>query len=64
MPISGEVLELNEALEGAPELVNEDPYGAAWLVKFRPTDLGELDSLMDAVAYEKFTQEELEKGEH
>lgn len=64
MPIGGEVLELNEELEDAPELVNEDPYGAGWFVKFRPADPGELDDLMDPAAYEKFAEEELEKGEH
>ena len=64
MPIAGEVLELNEELEDAPELVNEDPYGQGWFIKFRPTDPGELDSLMDPETYEKFAEEELAKGEH
>lgn len=64
MPISGEVLELNGELETSPALVNEDPYGQGWFIKFQPTDLSELDDLMDAEAYEKFAQAELEKGEH
>jgi len=64
MPIAGEVLELNEELEDAPELVNEDPYGQGWFIKFRPTDAGELDSLMNPETYEKFAEEELAKGEH
>ena len=52
MPATGEVLEVNEELEAHPELVNEDPYGAGWMVRIRLTDPGELDSLMDAAAYE------------
>lgn len=52
MPATGEVLEVNEELEAHPELVNEDPYGKGWMVRIRLTDSGELDSLMDAAAYE------------
>ena len=52
MPATGEVLEVNEALEAHPELVNEDPYGEGWMVRIRISDPSELDSLMDAVAYE------------
>lgn len=52
MPASGEVLEVNEELESHPELVNEDPYGAGWMVRIRLTDPSELDNLMDAAAYE------------
>ena len=63
-PISGEVLEINTDLEDNPEWVNEEPYGKAWLVKVTPSDLGELDSLMDVEAYEKFVAEEEEKGGH
>ncbi|MCS6843889.1 MAG: glycine cleavage system protein GcvH [Caldilineales bacterium] len=61
-PVSGEIVEVNEALADAPELLNSDPYGA-WIIKVRPSDLSELDSLMDAAAYEAFVQEE-EKGGH
>lgn len=50
-PVTGEVIEVNEALEDEPELVNEDPYGDGWLFKVRLKDLGELDGLMDATAY-------------
>jgi glycine cleavage system H protein len=46
------VLEVNEELDGHPELVNEDPYGKGWMVRIRLTDPSELDSLMDAAAYE------------
>lgn len=51
MPVSGEVLEVNENLEDAPEKVNEDPYGAGWMVKIKLSDASELDDLMDAEAY-------------
>jgi glycine cleavage system H protein len=63
-PISGEVIEINTALEDHPEWVNEDPYGKAWLIKVAPSDTGELDGLMDAVAYEAYVAEEEEKGGH
>lgn len=52
LPVSGEVLEFNEALEDAPESVNDDPYGDGWMVKIKITDASELDGLMDAAAYE------------
>ena len=52
MPATGEVLEVNEELEAHPELVNEDPYGKGWMVRIRLIDPSELDSLMDAAAYE------------
>ncbi len=52
MPLSGEILEFNEALESNPEAVNKDPYGAGWMIKINVSDLSELDSLMDASAYE------------
>lgn len=52
MPLSGEVLEFNEELEGNPEAVNNDPYGAGWMIKIKLTDAAELNELMDAEAYE------------
>jgi glycine cleavage system H protein len=52
MPVSGEVLEFNEELEGNPEAVNNDPYGAGWMIKIKLTDAAELNELMDAEAYE------------
>lgn len=55
-PVSGEVVEINEALEDAPELINADAY-ANWIIKVRLSDPGELDALMDAAAYEEFTKE-------
>ena len=63
-PISGEVVELNEALNDNPEWVNEDPYGKGWFLKLKPDDLSELDELMDAASYEAFVAEEAEKGGH
>lgn len=63
-PISGEVLEVNTDLEDNPEWVNEDPFGKAWLAKVAPSDLGELDDLMDVATYEKYVAEEEEKGGH
>jgi glycine cleavage system H protein len=51
LPVSGEIIELNEALEDAPEQVNEDPYGAGWMVKVKCSDVSEIESLLDANAY-------------
>ena len=51
MPITGEVIEINEALEDQPEQVNEDPYGAGWMVKVQCSDLSQIDALLDAEAY-------------
>jgi glycine cleavage system H protein len=51
-PLSGEVLEVNDALEDSPEKINGDPYGDGWLVKVRLSDPGEADSLLDAAAYQ------------
>jgi glycine cleavage system H protein len=62
MPIGGEIIEVNEGLEDAPQLVNEDPFGAAWFARFTADDLSELDDLMDADAYERFVAEEEAKG--
>ena len=56
MPASGEVLELNAELEDHPELVNNDPYGAGWMIHVHLSDPSELDSLMDAAAYEASLQ--------
>jgi len=65
LPASGEILEVNEGLEDRPQSVNEDPFGDGWFVKVRLTDVTELDGLMDATAYEKLVEEELEgEGGH
>lgn len=52
MPAGGDVLEINEELEAHPELVNNDPYGAGWMIRIRMTDASEVNTLMDAAAYE------------
>ena len=62
MPIGGEITEINEELEDAPQLVNEAPFGEAWFVRFTASDLAELDDLMDAEAYVKFVAEEEAEG--
>jgi glycine cleavage system H protein len=53
-PVSGEIIEANEAVVASPELVNNDPFGAGWLVKVRVTSLGET---MDSAAYDALTGE-------
>ncbi len=52
LPIAGEVLELNEALEENPELVNKDPYGEGWLIKMKPADVRTVEDLLSAEAYQ------------
>ena len=52
MPVGGEILEFNEALESNPEAVNKDPYGAGWMIKVKVSNVDELGELMDASAYE------------
>lgn len=52
-PVSGTVVEINTALDDAPELINEDPY-TNWMIKVQLSDAAELDALMDAAAYEAF----------
>jgi glycine cleavage system H protein len=51
-PVSGEVVAVNDALDGNPALVNTDPYGEGWMVRLRLSDPSQLDSLMDAATYE------------
>ena len=57
LPIAGEIIEINEALEGEPEIINDDPYGEGWMVKIRITDDSNLASLMDAAAYKTYCDE-------
>jgi glycine cleavage system H protein len=57
-PLSGEVIEVNQAVIDAPETVNEDPYGAGWLIRIRLTEPGETDGLLDAAAYREVVAEE------
>jgi len=51
-PLSGEIIEVNEALATGPESINDDPYESGWMVKVRLSDPSEIDALMDAAAYE------------
>jgi glycine cleavage system H protein len=57
-PLSGEVLEVNAAVAEAPETVNEEPYGAGWLVRVRLSDPSEVDALMDVEAYKQHVAEQ------
>jgi len=51
-PVSGEVVATNDALAGAPETVNSDPYGEGWMIRLRLAEPGEVDELLDAAAYD------------
>jgi glycine cleavage system H protein len=54
-PVTGEVVAINDALDGSPGLVNSDPYGEGWMVRIRMSDSSEMDQLLDAKAYESLT---------
>jgi len=56
-PVSGEIVEINEALADQPEILNSDPYDKGWMIKIKLSDPSELEALMDANAYEKYCQE-------
>ena len=56
MPAGGEIAEVNSVLKDTPEKVNEAPFSDGWIIKFKPSDLGELDGLMDAAAYRSFAE--------
>jgi len=53
LPMSGKIIELNEALDQEPELVNSDPYGKGWMIKVEVSDPSQFDGLLDAGAYEE-----------
>lgn len=57
-PVSGTIIAINEALEDAPETVNESPFGKGWFFKIQPTDKTELDALMDAQTYQELCEKE------
>ena len=57
LPIAGEVLEVNSALEENPEMVNQDPYGEGWIIQLKPSDLSQMDTLLDAEAYKNIINE-------
>ncbi|WP_085529632.1 glycine cleavage system protein GcvH [Kocuria massiliensis] len=52
MPVTGEIVAVNDSLADSPEILNSDPYGDGWLVKIRPSDAGSLGGLLDAQGYE------------
>jgi glycine cleavage system H protein len=56
-PVSGSVVAVNDALPDSPELVNQDPYGKAWMARLKLSNPAELDDLMDAVAYQTYCDE-------
>jgi glycine cleavage system H protein len=56
MPLGGEILEINTALDDSPALVNQDPFGEAWLVRIRIADPAQLDDLLDANGYQAFVE--------
>jgi len=58
MPVSGTVIEVNEALNDSPELVNEDPYGEGWMIRIKVDKPPELDALLTAIEYEDYIKEE------
>ena len=53
-PIAGEVVEVNDGLNDTPEVVNSDPYGAAWMIKIKMTNQGEADAMLNAAEYEEY----------
>ena len=57
MPITGEIIELNEALEDEPELVNSDPYGEGWMIKIKIADIENTEGLLDAEAYKELIKQ-------
>jgi glycine cleavage system H protein len=57
-PVSGEVIEVNDALTEKPDLVNSDPYGDGWMIKIRMTDPSELEQLLDASDYDDYIKSE------
>jgi glycine cleavage system H protein len=52
MPMGGEIVEINEALEDSPEIINDDPFGAGWMIKFKPSESSEWDGLLSPEGYE------------
>jgi glycine cleavage system H protein len=56
-PVTGEIVAVNESLDGDPSSVNADPYGAGWMIRLRVDDAGEVDALLDAAAYQALVGE-------
>ncbi len=63
-PVAGEVIEVNEALNRAPEMINQDPHGAAWIIKIRVADPSPVQNLMDADAYQAYVAEKEQEVGH
>ena len=61
LPVAGEVLEQNEALEENPELVNKDPYGEGWRIKMKPADVKAVEDLLDAEGYKEVINGEIKQ---
>ena len=57
-PVAGEIVEVNDLLQGSPEAVNNDPYGDGWLFRVQPADVGELAEMLDADAYTALVEAE------
>jgi len=57
-PVGGEVIAVNDALEGAPETINDDAYGEGWIFRMKLEDAAQMDALLDAVGYEKALEDE------
>ena len=57
LPVSGEIIEINEALADTPETVNTDPYGAGWMIKIKPSNPSEWDNLLNGAEYEQVASE-------
>jgi len=60
-PVSGEVVEINDTLEGHPEYINQSPYKDGWIIKVKISDSSEINDLMDSEKYQEFVQKEMEK---
>lgn len=58
MPMTGEIVEINEVLADEPEVINSDPYGAGWMMKIKPSNPGEWDSLLSAEEYDQIASAE------
>lgn len=58
MPVGGTITAVNSALEGAPELINKDPYESGWMIRIKADDPAQADALLDAAAYQKLLDEE------
>jgi glycine cleavage system H protein len=58
MSMDGQIVEINESLADNPEIINDDPYGAGWMIKFKPTDASQWDSLLSGEDYQKVAEAE------